>query len=134
MKFFTVAQRMIKKLKKQKLHSRKRLSERKHYIWNCISDGHFDDAMIIINAERCFNYKDAKKTTVLMHVCQAKADEDEIIRFVTFLLAEGAYIQLQDVFGKTAFDYAQENGLRNVEKLLRKTVYDDFVEDLSWLF
>ncbi|CAC5366308.1 unnamed protein product [Mytilus coruscus] len=121
---YYIGSKNIKKLKRQKVC----IQERNIYISGIAY------RMVIIKAERCFHYKDTTKATVLMHVCQAKADEDEIIKFVTFVLEEGAYIQLQDVFGKTALDYAQENGLTKVETLLRKTVYDDFVEGLSWLF
>ncbi|VDI03762.1 Hypothetical predicted protein [Mytilus galloprovincialis] len=124
---------MLKKLKKQNMNSRKRLSERKLSILNSVIDVNFDEAIMLMKTERCLNFEDTSKTTVLMHACQAKADEKDIMRLVKHLLDKGAYIQVQNVFGKTALDYAKDNGLTQVETLLGKTIHCDFVEDLSWL-
>ena len=50
-----------------------------------------------------------------------KVYEEEIFPFVQYLLDKGATIFKHDNHGKTAMNYAKENGLEKVYKLLKDT-------------
>jgi hypothetical protein len=64
------------------------------------------------------NIKDNKNKTVLMKVASGGTLKD-----VLFLLKYGADINLKDINGFTALDYAQENNDPNVEKILKHYIH-----------
>jgi ankyrin repeat protein len=53
-------------------------------------------------------------TTILLKLCQTirKNNESDAISLVKVLLDKGARVDIKDVNGKTAADYAKRNGLK----------------------
>ena len=92
-------------------------------LFSSIKDGDFEHAKFLMTGAKHVNFKDSSKTTPLILVCKCghACNEEEIFPFVQYLLDKGATIFKHDNHGKTAMNYAKENGLEKVYKLLKDT-------------
>ena len=83
-------------------------------IHTAITDGDFRKAGILIGEKGELNRTYEDNTTILMQLCQTirKNEESNAISLVKVLLDKGARVDIKDVHGKTAADYAKRNGLK----------------------
>lgn len=83
-------------------------------IHTAITEGDFRKAGILIGEEVKVNRMCADNTTILLKLCQTirKNNESNAISLIKVLLDKGARVDIKDVHGKTAADYAKRNGLK----------------------
>ena len=89
-------------------------------IFKAITEGNFEHARCLIGRTNNINYTDDSGATLISLVCKSCALETEAagIDFIVYLLEKGADIDKKDKFGKTALDYAEDNGLRIIQEEL----------------
>jgi hypothetical protein len=83
-------------------------------IHTTITEGDFRKARIFIGEKVEVNRMYEDNTTILLKLCQTirKNNESDAISLVKVLLDKGARVDIKDVNGKTAADYAKRNGLK----------------------
>ena len=83
-------------------------------IHTTITEGDFRKARNFIGEKVEVNRMYEDNTTILLKLCQTirKNNESDAISLVKVLLDKGARVDIKDVNGKTAADYAKRNGLK----------------------
>ena len=83
-------------------------------IHTTITEGDFRKARNFIGEKVEVNRMYEDNTTILLKLCQTirKNNESDAISLVKLLLDKGARVDIKDVNGKTAADYAKRNGLK----------------------
>ena len=83
-------------------------------IHTTLTEGDFRKARNFIGEKVEVNRMYEDNTTILLKLCQTirKNNESDAISLVKVLLDKGARVDIKDVNGKTAADYAKRNGLK----------------------
>lgn len=76
----------------------------------------FELAKLLLTSD-IVNTQDASGATPLIAACRscARDKENEGIVFVDFLINKGAFLDVYDNSKKTAYDFAENNGLHNIK-------------------
>ena len=85
-------------------------------IIKAIKEGNFSLARSLIGRKN-INSKDESGATLIVLVCKSceLESEEEGLDFIIYLLKRGADMDKKDKYGKTALDYATDNGLKIIQ-------------------
>jgi len=111
-RFDTLKSNMVKK--------RKEVSTPDDELYIAITEGNVLLAQVLIGGHMNVNCQDNSGATALLAVCRSscKRSKEATLEFVRFLLKERTLVDIIDIFGKTAINYAEENDLKITEKEL----------------
>ncbi len=92
-------------------------------LMRAISDYKIDAMFALLESDQLdLNIQDREGKTALIYTIQKLNNWDNQEKIVQLLLEKGADINIKDKNGKTALVYAIENGDKNIEKMLVKTL------------
>ena len=107
-------------LKRNMVKKRKEVSTPDDEICIAITEGYFLLVQVLIGGHMNVNCRDNCGAAALIAVCRSSCTrrKEAKLEFVRFLLKERALVDIIDIFGKTAINYAEENDLKIIEKEL----------------
>ena len=103
-------------------------------LFDLVIDGSFAQARERMMEYRNVNLRNSSKSTLLITTCQFTTNENDVLKFVQFLLQRGAYINKKDASGRTAIDYCEQNKLFKVKMLLCETLDSIIAENIRNYF
>ncbi|XP_063435534.1 ankyrin repeat domain-containing protein 34B-like [Mytilus trossulus] len=121
---------MMKRWRKKDFTSKYTVDEDVQQVFIAISEGKLRLARILIERKVNVNCTDNAGRTPLMALCRlnnSRINEEHRLSFVKFLLnEEETILNATDMFGKQALDYACENELHQVVKVISRAIEDFF--------
>lgn len=97
-----------------------------------ISSGNYDIAKLLLeNVDKGRKIKVGADAIIIMARTCTPENEQKSLMFLDFLLECGIDIENTDIFGKSAYDYADENGLIHLKK---RIVFETNVREFLALY
>ncbi|VDI26999.1 Hypothetical predicted protein [Mytilus galloprovincialis] len=115
MSLLQTIRKALKSKSKSSISLKYKVDDDERLLFAAINEGNFQIARSLVEGKVSVNCKDSSGCTPMIAVCRLLTTKNitnktaDIVKFVTFLIEQNAFLHERDIFGRSALDYSCEN-------------------------